>query len=154
MKCEVLTDDKKIKLRTVLIGGCITLFFALLIGRVFWLQVIDNDFWKEQAVSKWSRKQDLPATRGTIMDRDGDIMAMDAPAFTVVLNLAVIQANGLENEVVKGLHEILGKDEDELRKLVKAKNEKGEYLQGGKSAMKDGKSTRRRWKRLKNLVMA
>ncbi|ANA81676.1 PASTA domain-containing protein [Paenibacillus glucanolyticus] len=121
---------KKIKLRTVLIGGCITLFFALLIGRVFWLQVIDNDFWKEQAVSKWSRKQDLPATRGTIMDRDGDIMAMDAPAFTVVLNPAVIQANGLENEVVKGLHEILGKDEDELRKLVKAKNEKGEYLQG------------------------
>ncbi|MEX3616592.1 penicillin-binding transpeptidase domain-containing protein [Paenibacillus glucanolyticus] len=121
---------KKIKLRTVLIGGCITLFFALLIGRVFWLQVIDNDFWKEQAVSKWSRKQDLPATRGTIMDRDGDIMAMDAPAFTVVLNPAVIQANGLENEVVKGLQEILGKDEDELRKLVKAKNEKGEYLQG------------------------
>lgn len=121
---------KKIKLRTMLIGGCITLFFALLIGRVFWLQVIDNDFWKEQAVSKWSRKQDLPATRGTIMDRDGDILAMDAPAFTVVLNPAVIQANGLENEVVKGLHEILGKDEEELRKLVKAKNDKGEYLQG------------------------
>ncbi|MCV4229794.1 penicillin-binding transpeptidase domain-containing protein [Virgibacillus sp. LDC1] len=121
---------KKIKLRTVLIGGCITLFFALLIGRVFWLQVIDNDFWKEQALSKWSRKQDLPATRGTITDRDGDILAMDAPAFTVIVNPAVIQANGLENEVVKGLHEILGKDEDELRELVKAKDDKGEYLKG------------------------
>lgn len=130
MKCEVLTDDKKIKLRTVLIGGCITLFFALLIGRVFWLQVIDNDFWKEQALSKWSRKQDLPATRGTIMDRDGDILAMDAPAFTVIVNPAVIQANGMENEVVKELHEILDKDEGELRELVKAKDDKGEYLKG------------------------
>lgn len=121
---------KKIKLRTVLIGGCITLFFALLIGRVFWLQVIDNDFWKEQALAKWSRTQDLPASRGTIMDRDGDILAMDAPAFTVIVNPAVIQANGLEDEVVKGLHETLGKDEDKLREMVQAKGKDGEYLKG------------------------
>lgn len=121
---------KKIKLRTVLIGGCITLFFALLIGRVFWLQVIDNDFWKAEAMKRWSRSQDLPASRGTIMDRDGDILAMDAPAYTVVVNPKVIQANGLEEDVVKGLHDILGKDEDELREMVRAKNDKGEYLQG------------------------
>ncbi|MGC6587388.1 penicillin-binding transpeptidase domain-containing protein [Paenibacillus sp. Dod16] len=121
---------KKIKLRTVLIGGCITLFFALLIGRVFWLQVIDNDFWKAEALKKWSRTQPLPSSRGTIMDRNGNILAMDAPAFTVIVNPAVIQANGMENEVVKGLHEILDKDEDELRELVRAKNKDGEYLKG------------------------
>jgi len=121
---------KKIKLRTVLIGGCITLFFALLVGRVFYLQVIDNDFWKEEAMSRWSRKQDLPASRGTIMDRDGDILAMDAPAFTVILNPAVIQANGLGNDIVKGLHEILGKDESELQEMVEAKDSKGNYRKG------------------------
>ncbi|KOP64170.1 stage V sporulation protein D [Bacillus sp. FJAT-18019] len=121
---------KKIKLRTVLIGGCITLFFALLVGRVFWLQVIDNDFWKEEALSRWSRKQDLPASRGTIMDRDGDILAMDAPAFTVILNPAVIQANGMGDDIVKGLHEILGKDESKLREMVEAKDSKGEYRKG------------------------
>ncbi|GAB6929614.1 penicillin-binding protein 2B [Paenibacillus sp. JCM 10914] len=119
---------KKIKLRTLLIGGCITLFFALLIGRVFYLQVMDNEFWKAQALSKWSRSQPLPASRGTIMDRDGDILAMDAPAFTVVVNPKVIQANGLEDDVVKGLHEVLGKKEDELRELVRAKDDKGEFL--------------------------
>lgn len=121
---------KKIKLRTVLIGGCITLFFALLIGRVFWLQVVDNDFWKEEALKKWSRSQPLPSSRGTITDRNGNILAMDAPAFTVILNPKVIQANGMENEVVKGLHEILGKDEDKLREMVQAKNKDGEYLRG------------------------
>lgn len=121
---------KKIKLRTVLIGGCITLFFALLVGRVFYLQVIDNDFWREQALAKWSRTQDLPASRGTIMDRDGDILAMDAPAFTVILNPAVIQANGLGDDIVKGLHEILGKDENELREMVEAKDSKGQYRKG------------------------
>lgn len=121
---------KKIKLRTVLIGGCITLFFALLVGRVFYLQVIDNDFWREQALAKWSRTQDLPASRGTILDRDGDILAMDAPAFTVILNPAVIQANGLGNDIVKGLHKILGKDESELQEMVEAKDSKGNYRKG------------------------
>ncbi|MGG1877738.1 penicillin-binding transpeptidase domain-containing protein [Paenibacillus cisolokensis] len=119
---------KKIKLRTVFIGGCIILFFALLIGRVFYLQVIDNDFWREKALTYWSRQQPLPANRGTIMDRDGDVLSMDAPAYTVVVNPKVIQTNGLEDKVVSGLHEILGKDEGELRELVRAQDDKGEYL--------------------------
>lgn len=119
---------KKIKLRTLLIGGFITLFFALLIGRIFWLQVINNDFWQEKAMKKWNREQPLPASRGTIMDRDGDILAMDAPAYTVVVNPQVIQANDMEDEVVEGLHNVLGKKKDELRELVSAKDKDGAYL--------------------------
>lgn len=119
---------KKIKLRTVFIGGCIILFFALLIGRVFYLQVIDNDFWREKALNYWSRQQPLPANRGTILDRDGDILAMDAPAYTVVVNPKVIQTNGLEERIVSGLHNILGKKEDELRELVRAQDKQGNYL--------------------------
>lgn len=118
---------KKIKLRTLLIGGVITLFFALLIGRIFWLQVIDNDFWQEQASKKWNRQETLTASRGTITDRDGDILAMDAPAYTVTLNPKVINANGLEDDIVDGLNQVLGKKKDDLRKLVTAKNDKGEY---------------------------
>lgn len=119
---------KKIKLRTLLIGGIITLFFALLIGRVFYLQVLNNDFWQEQALALWDRKKPIPASRGTIMDRDGDILAMDAPAYTVVVNPRLIQANGLAEDVVKGLHKVLGKPENELAELVSAKGKDGKYL--------------------------
>ncbi|NMO94783.1 penicillin-binding protein [Paenibacillus lemnae] len=119
---------KKIKMRSLLIGGLITLFFALLIGRIFWLQVVDNDVWRERAMKNWDREQKLTASRGTIADRDGDILAMDAPAYTVVVNPKVIQANDLQDEVVKGLHKVLGKKEDELVKLVTAKDSKGNYL--------------------------
>lgn len=118
---------KKIKLRTLLLGGVITLFFALLIGRVFWLQVIDNDFWQEKALSIWNRQETLTASRGTIMDRDGDILAMDAPAYTVTVNPKVIHANGLEDDIVDGLNKILGKKKEDLRKLVTAKNDEGNY---------------------------
>ena len=52
---------KKIKMRSLLIGGVITLFFALLIGRIFYLQVIDNDFWQQKALANWDREQVLTA---------------------------------------------------------------------------------------------
>ncbi|RRJ66666.1 PASTA domain-containing protein [Paenibacillus oralis] len=118
---------KRIRLRTLLIGGCATLFFAVLIGRVFWLQIVQEDFWQAHAEELWSTKKDLPAARGTITDRKGDVLAMDAPAYTVAINPKTIHASGLENEVTEGLSRILGKDEQEMRDLVNAKTKDGEY---------------------------
>ncbi|CAM4446742.1 penicillin-binding transpeptidase domain-containing protein [Paenibacillus phoenicis] len=118
---------KRIKLRTLLIGGCITLFFAVLIGRAFWLQVVQADFWQAHAEELWSTKKLLPATRGTITDRNGDVLAVDAPAYTVAVNPELINKYGLQDEVVEGLGKVLGKDESELRKIVNAKKESGEY---------------------------
>ncbi|MDU5951043.1 MAG: stage V sporulation protein D, partial [Paenibacillus macerans] len=118
---------KRIKLRTLLIGGCVTLFFAVLIGRVFWLQIVQGDFWQAHAEALWSTRKDLPATRGTITDRKGDVLAMDAPAYTVAINPEIIHAKGLENEVAEGLSRILGKDEQEMRELVNAKKSDGKY---------------------------
>lgn len=48
---------KRIKLRTLLIGGCITLFFALLVGKVFVIQVVQADFWQGHAEELWSKKK-------------------------------------------------------------------------------------------------
>lgn len=118
---------KRIKLRTLLIGGCITLFFAVLIGRAFWLQVVQADFWQAHAEELWSTKKLLPATRGTITDRNGDVLAVDAPAYTVAVNPELINKYGIQDEVVEGLGKVLGKDESELRKIVNAKKESGEF---------------------------
>ncbi|OAB30129.1 stage V sporulation protein D [Paenibacillus macquariensis subsp. defensor] len=111
---------KRIKLRTLLIGGFITLLFAILITRVFFIQVVDGDIWHERAVAKWSKQDKIAATRGTITDRNGEALAIDAPAYTVTVNPLVIHENGIEDKVVAGLQRILGKDEAELRKLVTA----------------------------------
>lgn len=119
---------KRIKLRTLLIGGCITLFFAVLMGRAFWLQVVQADFWQAHAEELWSTKKPLPATRGTITDRNGDVLAVDAPAYTVAVNPEIINKYGLQDEVVEGLGKVLGKDENELRDIVNAKKESGEYF--------------------------
>ncbi|MDQ0192582.1 penicillin-binding protein 2B [Paenibacillus wynnii] len=63
-----------------------------------------------------------------ISDRNGSILASDVPAYTVVVSPEVIHQNGLVDEVVTKLHELLGKPVGELQKLVEAKDDKGKYL--------------------------
>lgn len=118
---------KRIKLRTLLIGGIITLFFAVLMGRVFWVQVVEADFWQAYAEKVWSKKKTIPASRGKITDRNGKILAVDAPAYTVAINPKLIHQLGIQEEIVQGLHDILGKSESELRELVNAKKKDGAF---------------------------
>ena len=119
---------KRIKLRTLLIGGCITLFFLVLLGRVFWIQVVERDFWQAEAAKKRGHTSVIKAVRGTIEDRNGKLLASAVPAYTVVVNPKAIAALGIGEEVITGLHELLGKPEDELKALVEAKDENGKYL--------------------------
>lgn len=118
----------RIKLRTLFIGGCITLFFLVLMGRVFWIQVIEHEDWHEKAVTQWAHISEIKAVRGAIEDRNGNVLAGDVPAYTVVVDPEVIATQEIGEEVIFGLHELLGKPEDELRKLVEAKDKDGNYL--------------------------
>ncbi|WP_160034207.1 penicillin-binding transpeptidase domain-containing protein [Paenibacillus sp. An7] len=117
---------KRIKLRTLLIGGIITLFFLVLIGKVFWIQVVDADTWKKHALELIDRTKIISAKRGTITDRNGDILAKDAPAYTVAVNPKLIAEKEIEDEVVKGLHNLLGKDEAGLREDITSTKDDGE----------------------------
>lgn len=119
---------KRIKLRTLFLGGCITLFFLVLIGRVFFIQVLQGNFWQEEAAKQRAHTSTIKAVRGAISDRNGSILASDVPAYTVVVSPEVIHTQGIAEEVVAKLHELLGKPVDELQKLVEAKDENGKYL--------------------------
>ncbi|KWX75753.1 stage V sporulation protein D [Paenibacillus riograndensis] len=120
---------KRIKLRTLFIGGCITLFFLVLVARVFWVQVMNGEYWQEKAAKQWAHSATIKAVRGEIEDRNGNVLASDVPAYTVVVNPEVIAEQGIGQEVIDGLHALLGKPVDELKKLVEAKDEKtGKYL--------------------------
>ncbi|WP_340025151.1 penicillin-binding transpeptidase domain-containing protein [Paenibacillus sp. FSL K6-1096] len=119
---------KRIKLRTLFIGGCITLFFLVLVGRVFWIQVLNAEKWQETAAEQWAHTSTIKAVRGVIADRNGNVLASDVPAYTVVVNPEVIAEKKIGDEVIQGLHELLGKPVDELKKLVEAKDKEGKYL--------------------------
>ncbi len=116
---------KRIKLRTLFVGGCIALFFVVLVLRVFWLQVVQGSEWHERAVENWTTDNVIKAKRGTITDRNGNELAIDAPAYNVVLNPKVIAELGVKDDIVSGLHTILGTDESELQKQATSMDDKG-----------------------------
>lgn len=54
------------------------LFVALAV-RAFWLQALSTDFLQRQGASRYARTLELPAVRGKIMDRNGEVMASSLP---------------------------------------------------------------------------
>ncbi len=57
--------------------------FALLAARALWLQGISNEFLQKQGASRYERTIELPATRGKIMDRNGQVLASSLPVKAV-----------------------------------------------------------------------
>jgi cell division protein FtsI (penicillin-binding protein 3) len=53
--------------------------FAALAGRALWLQGVSTQFLQKQGEIRYARTLDLPATRGKITDRDGQVLASSIP---------------------------------------------------------------------------
>ncbi|MDI4646565.1 penicillin-binding transpeptidase domain-containing protein [Cohnella hashimotonis] len=126
---------KRIKLRTLLAGGVITLLFVALWGRIYWVQVAHAEFWSEQARSTWVTTKKLVQERGTISDRTGTVLAGDAAAYTLALSPKIIHqlddANPqwkLIDQIAAKVTSVLGKPETEVRKIIDAKTSKGAYF--------------------------
>nr|WP_230180714.1 penicillin-binding protein 2 [Aquabacterium sp. CECT 9606] len=60
--------------------GAIGLGFAVLVGRAAWIQIIHNDFYLQQGASRYERRIELPANRGRILDRNGELLASSVPS--------------------------------------------------------------------------
>jgi cell division protein FtsI (penicillin-binding protein 3) len=57
--------------------------FALLAGRSVYLQAVRTDFLQEKGEARYARVLDIPATRGTIFDRNGEALAVSTPVKSV-----------------------------------------------------------------------
>ncbi len=66
--------------RSKLIVAGIALGFAILAGRAAYVQVLGNDFYQKQGEVRFARTLELPASRGRIMDRNGQVLAYNVPA--------------------------------------------------------------------------
>ncbi len=69
--------------RSRTVGLLLMLAFAALVGRSFYLQVINNDFLQEKGESRYLRDLEVSASRGKITDRNGDLLAVSTPMKTI-----------------------------------------------------------------------
>lgn len=59
--------------------------FVVLIGRLFYIQVVQSDELQERALSQWTRDTSLSAARGNILDTTGVVLAQSGTAYKVVI---------------------------------------------------------------------
>ncbi|CAG4911467.1 peptidoglycan D,D-transpeptidase FtsI family protein [Paraburkholderia gardini] len=69
--------------RSKLVLLIIFVAFASLVGRAFWIQVANQDFYIEQGQKRYQRTIELDATRGRIVDRHGAMLAVSLATFEI-----------------------------------------------------------------------
>jgi stage V sporulation protein D (sporulation-specific penicillin-binding protein) len=102
------------RLVVVLVG--FILLFTLLIGRLAYLQVIKSPWLTERAENLWKRNIPVAAVRGTIYDRNGDVLAYNGSAATVVVIPSQVQD---KDGTAEKLAQILGAKPEEMAKYIK-----------------------------------
>jgi cell division protein FtsI (penicillin-binding protein 3) len=90
--------------------------FAALAGRALWLQAMTTGFLQQQGANRYQHTIELPATRGKIMDRNGQVLASSMPVKAVW----AIPEDVLKSppEKLRALARLLDMPEAEMRKKL------------------------------------
>jgi cell division protein FtsI (penicillin-binding protein 3) len=92
--------------------------FMLLLLRAFWIQGPGNAFYEAKAVRGTQRELELPASRGKILDRNGNVIATSLEAKSVIAYNDTVP-DDLSAEKLRQLASLLQMNEADLRRKLK-----------------------------------
>lgn len=90
--------------------------FVALVVRALWLQGVSTDFLQKQGASRYARTLELPATRGKITDRNGQVLASSVPVKAIWAIPEDVQA--APKDKLAQLAKLLDTSDAELRKKL------------------------------------
>ena len=111
--------------RLMFMIGIILVMTLLLLGRLFWLQVINNDHYS--TLSEKNRVNILPIapTRGLIYDRNGVLVAHNIPSFYI--NVVPEKVDNME-ETLAFLGTLISLTPDELKRFQRQLKRKRDFV--------------------------
>ena len=110
---------KNIHIRIKIISLVIILVFLLIIGKVFYIQVIQYNKLNKYAESLWGRNLPIGGNRGIIYDRNGVVLAdnITTTSLVIIPNQVVDKEN-----TAKQISDILGSDYQDMLEHVSKKS--------------------------------
>jgi len=114
--------------RFYFVYGIAIILFAVIAGRLFYLTVVEKDFLQNQGEMRAVRTEVIPATRGMILDRRGEPLAVSTPTRTLVANpkrlwampIDPVKGTGPKSEIAR-LAKVLGEGRASLTKRFEQK---------------------------------
>lgn len=107
--------------RIVIMMCAIVLFFVLLTGKLFHIQIVKGEEYQAKAISQQTRDITISAKRGTIYDRNYKALAISATAYKIVLAPSIIEDEEIRQIILDGLPPILGIEKETVENSL-AKN--------------------------------
>jgi len=122
--------NRIIQTRTLLLLGVFgVLTFVLLFAKLYHWQITEHDELQSVAVRQQTLRTTVEASRGTIYDRNGTILAMSASAEDIFLSPKEIVENDQDQSLIaNGLAEILNLDAADILKKMEKTNSQYEIL--------------------------
>ena len=111
-----------IKKKLVMLFGMVLLALVVLTLRITYINATSGTKYKKQVLSQAQQKytsQVLPAKRGDIYDRNGNILATSNKVYNVILDCKTTNSDtDYVEPTIKALNEVFGLDEEEIRSLL------------------------------------
>ena len=122
--------NRIIQTRTLLLLGAFgVLTFVLLFTQLYHWQITEHDELQSVAVRQQTLRTTVEASRGTIYDRNGTILAMSASAEDIFISpKEIIENDQDQNLIANGLAEILDLDPADILKKMEKTNSQYEEL--------------------------
>lgn len=115
---------KKMKKRlNLIVIVAVVLAFTVVTGSLFNISVLQYSFYTNKANSQQLKPQKIAANRGTIYDRNGEILAQSATVWDVVISPKDISGDENREVIAEGLAKILDLDKEKILKQTKKDNQ-------------------------------
>lgn len=115
------------------------IWIAVIFGRLIWLQVFRHDELLRLAQQQQQKHIEVPAMRGSILDRDGRPLAKSLPAQSICVNPQHIPDAGVAADLLAG---ILGMDRGSLYHRIQSAKSRGSGFLWIKRKVEDSEAER------------
>ena len=118
--------------RVMVLGVFLFSLFAILVARLYHLQIMEGEDYQNEYILMSQRQQRIPATRGRIFDRNGELLAEDRLSYNLILEdlynyPTKTERQGSLNGIAFRLIQIVG-DSSRLNRVIPIEtNKEGGY---------------------------